>query len=66
MPPPDVSSEYEMAYRAAASVAGRQSLSDLQKALRHFSPPAKSEFEWGAVDALADEVRKRQAENPVL
>jgi hypothetical protein len=63
---PPILGEYETSYQAAASVASRQSLPDLHAALRRFTPLARSEFEWGAVDALADELRKRNEQNPVL
>jgi hypothetical protein len=50
---------YDMGYQAAVSIAGRRSLSDLHKALRLFLPTVRSDYEWGAVDALADEIQRR-------
>ena len=62
----DPPADYATAYQMAAVVARRQSLSQLRQALCVFTPPARSEFEWGAVDALADELRDRGETIPVL
>ena len=56
---PDNSQTYAMGYEEAAALAQHRSLSDLRRALRQFAPLAKSEYAWGAVEALADELYKR-------
>ena len=50
---------YDMGYQEAAPLARRRSLSDLHEALRRFTPTARFEYTWGAIDALADELINR-------
>ena len=58
--------QYKSGYETGALIAGYRSLPELHAALRLFAPMAKSEFDWGAVDALIDEIQKRNGQKPFL
>ena len=66
IPKSDPSQYYDMGYEAGTLVVGRRSSSELHGALRRFVPTARSEYAWGAIDALTDELLKRGEQKPVL
>lgn len=61
MSEPEASAEYERGYQLGLLVARRRTKRQLRQALVSLTPVARSEFEWGTIDALADVVTGKTA-----
>ena len=61
---PAIASDYTAAYEGTRRNVAARSLPELHDALYHFTPKARSETDFGIIDALADLVREAIATPP--